>query len=88
MNTTKRTDARTTKTTRTRRTSTPRRRPACRRTRAAPESTRRYIVIGIIGLIAITAIVGIWMPAALPILEKLLPSLGMMCGYYFGQLQA
>lgn len=52
----------------------------------ASEFSRRYIGLALTALIAITAILSIWMPSALPILETLLPSLTLMCGYYFGRL--
>lgn len=55
---------------------------------SGPETTRRYIGLAIIGLIATSAIIGIWTPAALAILERLLPSLVLLCGYYYGRPQA
>jgi len=52
------------------------------------EITRRYIGLAIVALIAGSAIAGIWEPAALAVLERLLPSLTLMCGYYYGRLHA
>lgn len=88
MATTKRTTARPPKPVRPRR-ACPRTRRTTRCRRCSdPETTRRYIGLAIIGLIATSAIIGIWTPVALSILERLLPSLALLCGYYYGRLQA
>ena len=52
------------------------------------EISRRYIGLAIIALIAGSAVAGIWEPTALTILERLLPTLTLMCGYYYRQSQA
>lgn len=51
------------------------------------EISRRYIGLAIVALVAGSAIASIWEPAALTILERLLPTLTLMCGYYYGQRQ-
>lgn len=52
------------------------------------EMTRRYVILIVIVLIAASAISSIWTPVALTILEKLLPTLTLMCGYYYRQRHA
>jgi len=87
MPTAKRTAAQPPKIVGQRRTNPQPRRPR-RQDCSSAEMTRRYIALTIIALIGASAISSIWAPAALTILEKLLPTLTLMCGYYYGQLHA
>lgn len=51
------------------------------------EFTRQLIGLAFTTLVAITVILSVWMPTALTVLDKLLPTLGLLFGYYFGRLQ-
>lgn len=58
-----------------------------RKSSTATEITRRYIGLTVLLLIGATALISVWVPAAASVLEKLLPSLTLMLGYYFGQMR-
>jgi hypothetical protein len=48
-------------------------------------STRYQLALAITILVAILAITSIFFPTAAPILDKLLPALMLIIGYFFGQ---